>query len=282
MPVELSVDLPHLRLRGLSWGNVSSEPVIALHGWLDNAASFYRLAPLLTGYRVIAPDLAGHGFSDHRPTGFPYYVWDNVVDILALADHLELKRFHLVGHSMGAGIASLIAAVMPERVRSLVLLDGLVPVTTAAEQSPSQMVLALKQRKRIAERRFRQYSSVDEAVNVRAKSQYPVSLEAASALVERALSHTDAGWQWHTDPYLFAPSVLRLTEGQVTEFLKVIQAPVLLCLAQKGITTAQTQQLANYVRTIKVECLSGGHHFHLETECVTEVVKSISRHLQSL
>lgn len=252
-----------------------------MHGWLDNAASFYQLAPCLTGYRVIAPDLAGHGFSEHRPVGVPYYVWDNVSDILSLADHLELDRFHLVGHSMGAGIASLIAAVMPDRVRSVVLLDGLTPVTTSADQSPSQMALALRQRKRIAERGCRIYSSVEEAVNVRAKSQYPVPIDAARVLVERALTQTESGWQWHTDPYLFAPSVLRLTEVQVAEFLKVIHAPVLLCLAEHGIASSQTHQLADYVSTIKVECLSGSHHFHLETEYVTEVAKSICRHLYS-
>lgn len=280
MPTELRVSLPHLQMRGLIWGNPSKEPIIALHGWLDNAASFFTLAPLLDEYQVIAPDLAGHGFSNHRPAGTPYYVWDNVADVLALADYLELNSFHLVGHSMGAGIASLLSAVAPERVKSVVLLDGLVPVTTPAEQSPQQMTMALRQRKRIAERTQRYYDNFEDAVVVRAKSQYPVPYEASKALVSRAITQTDAGWQWHTDPYLFAPSVLRLTEGQVAEFLRVIKSPVLLCLAEEGIATEQTYQLAKYVTDIEVECLPGGHHFHLEDRYVAEVVKRICRHLQ--
>lgn len=274
--------MPHLQIRGLVWGEPTKEPIIALHGWLDNAASFSYLAPLLNQYQVIAPDLAGHGFSDHRPAGTPYYVWDNVADVLALADYLELNSFHLVGHSMGAGIASLLAAVVPERVKSLVLLDGLVPVTTPAEQSPQQMAMALRQRKRIAERPLRCYERFQDAVDVRAKSQYPVSHEAAIALVSRAITQTDSGWQWHTDPYLFAPSVLRLTEDQVAEFLRVIKMPVLLCLAERGIATEQTYQLVKYVTDINVECLPGGHHFHLEHQSVEAVAKSICRHLQNL
>ena len=280
MPTELRVSLPHLRMRGLIWGDLSKEPIIALHGWLDNAASFYSLAPLLDEYQVIAPDLAGHGFSDHRPVGTPYYVWDNVADVLALADYLELNSFHLVGHSMGAGIASLLSAVAPERVKSVVLLDGLVPITTPAEQSPQQMAMALRQRKRIAERSQRCYHRFEDAIVVRAKSQYPVPYDASKELVSRAITQTDAGWQWHTDPYLFAPSVLRLTEGQVAEFLRVIKSSVLLCLAKGGIATEQTHQLANYVTDIEIEFFAGGHHFHLEDRYVAAVAKRICRHLQ--
>lgn len=281
MPQEFNADLPHLTMRGLIWGDSSKDPIIALHGWLDNAASFSYLAPLLDHYQVIAPDLAGHGFSDHRPKGIPYYVWDNVADVLALADYLELNRFHLVGHSMGAGIGSLLAAVAPERVISLVLLDGLVPVTTSSEQSPQQMALALRQRSRIASKPPRFYERFDDAVVVRSKGLFPVPYEAAKSLVSRAITETPSGWQWHTDPYLFVPSVLRLTEEQVAEFLRVIKSPVLLCLAEEGIATAQTHQLAKCVTDMKTECLPGGHHFHLENTTVLALATYIIRHLQN-
>lgn len=257
---EFNVQLSHLNLRGLVWGAASAEPIIALHGWLDNSASFFGLAPLLSRYQVIAPDLVGHGLSDHRPQGVPYYVWDNVADILALVDHLKIDRFHLLGHSMGAGISSLLAAIAPERVLSVTLLDGLVPVTTPASQGPQQMAMSLRQRQRIAERPLRYYATFQQAVLVRSKSHYPVSLKAAEALVSRALSETDKGWRWHTDPYLFAPSVLRLTEDQVAEFLSQIDCSVLLCLAEKGIATPQIYPLAQRVRNITIKTMAGGHH----------------------
>lgn len=281
IPVERQFSLPHIQLSGLSWGEPTSEPVLALHGWLDNAASFYRLAPLLQPRYVLAPDLAGHGRSAHRPSGTPYYIWDHLIDLLALLDALELSRVHLVGHSMGAGIAALLAAVAPERVGSVVLLDGLAPLTTPAEQSPAQMAQALRQRSRLPGRLQRVYAHRDEAVMARANSRFPVPLDAAQQLAARALSETETGWQWHTDPCLVLPSVLRLTEAQVSEFLKVIRAPVCLCLAERGIATAQTHQLAQCVEGIQVECLPGGHHFHLEQASVAAVAASVNRHLSA-
>ena len=107
-----------------AWGDSTAAPVIALHGWLDNAATFNRLAPLLKSVRLIALDLMGHGYSHHRPASMPYYIWDNVLDVLGVAEQLGLERFDLLGHSMGASIAMLIAGAYPEKVRQLVLIDG--------------------------------------------------------------------------------------------------------------------------------------------------------------
>ncbi|WP_417580148.1 alpha/beta fold hydrolase [Nitrincola sp.] len=280
-PVQHRFALPHIQLAGQSWGDSDAEPVIALHGWLDNAASFNWLAPKLSNYYILAPDLAGHGYSDHRPAATPYYIWDNLADLLALADQQGLTSFHLLGHSMGAGIAALLAAVAPERVRSLVLLDGLAPMTTAAEQAPAQMAQAFRQRSRIGTRHVKYYPSFDDAVTARAGSRFPVSQAAAAALVERALSPSPSGWKWHTDPCLILPSVLRLTEAQVCEFLKLIKVPTLLCLAEQGIATPQTHKLAACVESIQVDTLPGSHHFHLEVGTVDPLAAHILRHLDA-
>lgn len=280
-PTAHSFVLPHLELAGQSWGNRDAEPIIALHGWLDNAASFNWLAPRLSNYFILAPDLAGHGRSDHRPAAAPYYIWDNLADVLALADQQGLSSFHLLGHSMGAGIAALLAAVAPERVRSLVLLDGLAPMTTTAEQAPAQMAQAFRQRSRIGSRHVKHYQSFDEAVTARARSRFPVSRAAAEVLVERALSPSPSGWKWHTDPCLILPSVLRLTEVQVCEFLKLIKVPTLLCLAEQGIATPQTHKQAKYVESIQVETLPGSHHFHLDMGTVGPLATRILQHLKA-
>ena len=61
--------LPNLSLAARDWGPAAAPPVLALHGWLDNAASFDRLAPLLDGLRIVALDLPGHGRSVGRRRG---------------------------------------------------------------------------------------------------------------------------------------------------------------------------------------------------------------------
>src|SRR5690606_7401143 len=63
-PKDHLLDLNGIEIAVRTWGPEDGVPVLALHGWLDNAASFERLAPLLDGCFVVAPDLVGHGRSD--------------------------------------------------------------------------------------------------------------------------------------------------------------------------------------------------------------------------
>src|SRR5690606_39616279 len=107
MPTELSFHVDGLQIAAVEWGEPSGLPVLALHGWLDNCASFDALAPLLQGAHVIALDMAGHGQSAHRPGTSPYNIWDDVAEIFAIADQLGWSRFGLLGHSRGAIIAML-------------------------------------------------------------------------------------------------------------------------------------------------------------------------------
>mgnify|MGYP006388282055 CR=1 FL=1 len=70
--VPLQWQVNNLQLAGLSWGEPGEKPLLALHGWLDNAASFIPLLPLLEKYHVVALDFAGHGGSEHRAAGYDY------------------------------------------------------------------------------------------------------------------------------------------------------------------------------------------------------------------
>jgi glutathione S-transferase len=88
-------------------------PALALHGWLDNGASFDRLAPMLSGLHLVALDLAGHGRSQHRHPSVVSHFIDWAPEIVAVADRLGWETFVLIGHSMGAGISSLVAGTSP-------------------------------------------------------------------------------------------------------------------------------------------------------------------------
>ncbi|HAQ28042.1 MAG TPA: alpha/beta hydrolase, partial [Pseudomonas sp.] len=121
---EVRLRLPHLEVAAHLYGPEDGRPVIALHGWLDNAASFSRLAPLLNGVRIVALDLPGHGLSDHRPPGAGYNIWDYAHDILQTAEQFGWQRFSLLGHSLGGIVSVLLAGAMPERIERLALIDG--------------------------------------------------------------------------------------------------------------------------------------------------------------
>jgi pimeloyl-ACP methyl ester carboxylesterase len=97
-PREFAIELPHVTLAAQSWGDAALPPLLAVHGWLDNSASFGSLAPLLASrFHVVAIDLPGHGRSAHRPAGGWYHYVEYLADIQAIAPALGWTRFSLLG-----------------------------------------------------------------------------------------------------------------------------------------------------------------------------------------
>ena len=101
------------------------QPVVLLHGFPDSSYLWRRQVPALVdaGMRVIAPDLRGFGESDKPAAVEDYALTRSVADVVAVLDALEVERAHVVGHDWGAGVAWVLAAVVPERVERLVALS---------------------------------------------------------------------------------------------------------------------------------------------------------------
>lgn len=97
------------------------EAVLLLHGALSDALQNYRLLiPLLSErYRLVAPDLRGHGRTDN-PTG-EFSLDLLTTDVLGLMDALGLRRVHVLGSSLGGYIALAARAASPERFASIAL-----------------------------------------------------------------------------------------------------------------------------------------------------------------
>ena len=114
--------------------------VLFMHGWAGSGANFQETLKYLdlTGVRVIAVDLRGHGDSD-KPEGT--FSLDRVAqDILAVADHLDSARFVVVGFSMSAKFAQYLACIAPGRVRGQMLVSGCptgeIPFPAETHQAP--------------------------------------------------------------------------------------------------------------------------------------------------
>jgi pimeloyl-ACP methyl ester carboxylesterase len=265
-PTEQWIELPHGGLAAQVWGDEGAPTLLALHGWLDNAGSFALLSPLLaTHFRVIALDLPGHGISAHLPHGASYHYLDYVRSVLAAVDTLGLDRYHLLGHSLGAGVASLVAVASPGRIARLLLIEGLGPLGDDGSHTLQHFRAALAPgggpRKPL-----RVFHSIEQAIAARSMvSGLPAGL--VRPLVERGLTETDGGWRWRSDPRLTRPSPTRLAESQVHALLRGIDAPAALLLARPAtayLPDAPMRARAACVRDIAVEQLDGGHHLHLE------------------
>ena len=109
-------------------GPAEGPAVILLHGWPYDIYSFVDVAPLLAshGYRVIVPYLRGYGTTrflsaETFRNGQPSAV---AVDIIALMDALKIEKATLAGFDWGARTANIIAALWPERCKSMVSVSG--------------------------------------------------------------------------------------------------------------------------------------------------------------
>jgi pimeloyl-ACP methyl ester carboxylesterase len=263
-PRELRLRLPHLEVAARDWGPDDGPPVLALHGWLDNSASFDRLAPRLGHLRLVAVDLPGHGRSDRLPAGCGNHFVDWVAVVLATADALGWQRFSLLGHSMGAGISTLVPAGAPGRVVRAVLLEGMGPLAETAERAPQSLAEALAQEGRLAGQQGRVFPSLESAIEARRRDS---DLDPASArlLVERGTEAVEGGVRFTHDPRLRTRSRVRFTEEQVVAFLRAIDCPVLAVRASRGWPFPPDVIAARsaVVPDLRVVAVEGGHHVHL-------------------
>lgn len=255
-----------LALAGLDWGEGNPLPLLALHGWLDNAASFSVLGPLLAarGFHVVAPDLPGHGCSDWRSADAGYQVWEDLPEIRAVVEDLGWERCCLLGHSRGAIISALFASAFPERVGQLVLLDALFPAPVEEREFPTQLRRYVEDKRRWLGYEGRVFESLARALESRGAAES--GDEGLAAIVQRNLASRPGGWAWRTDPRLRGASAVKMSLGHIEAMLEALAMPTLLLLAEAGFAgRAELTALARgHIRQLELERFAGGHHFHLE------------------
>ncbi len=272
---EIRLSLPHTEVAAHLYGPEDGRPVIALHGWLDNAATFSRLAPLLNGVRIVALDLPGHGHSDHRPVGAAYNIWDYAHDVLQTAEQFGWQQFSLLGHSMGAIVSVLLAGAMPDRIERLALIDGVIPYTGEADTAPQKLGESLQALLAVDEKRKPVYATFEQAVAARMKGVGAVSREAAERLALRGLMPVPGGYTWRTDARLMLPSPMRLTRAHALAFAQRVTCPASLILAEQGLMTRpETLELCESL-PFTLHRLPGGHHLHLDDQGGAEAVSAV-------
>ena len=283
---EFQLDIPLGAIRGLRWGEPGQPRVLALHGWLDNAASFVPLAEHLPGIELVAPDLPGHGRSAHLPPGADYSFAGAVHDVLDIADALGWDRFALLGHSMGAGIASLVAAACPQRIERLVAIEALGALPEAPENTVSRLRDAVAAGRALPGKRLRVFADLDAPVRARATGRVvAVSEGAARLLVERGVRPAAGGWEWSSDPRLTLPTMVRMTEAQVRALVAGIECPTRVIYAdppQPYLPEPRRSEHAALLADGERIVLPGSHHLHMEQpEAVAAAVGGFLRGLQT-
>lgn len=277
-PKQRSFHVNDLHFSAQEWGEEGQLPVLALHGWLDNSASFFALAPKLKNVHVVAVDMAGHGQSSHRHGVVPYNIWEDVAEIFAIADELGWNKFALLGHSRGGIISALAAGTFPERITHVALIEGLLPEQSRAEDAPRQLALSIRGVNTQQNKPLTLYPNVEAAIAARERGMFPLSHISAKVLTERGIKAVEGGFSWSTDPRLFAASAIKLLPEQMTAFITQIKAPINLILGQDGLPKLYPlykTQLERFPQ-IDTQVISGNHHLHMENQ-VDEVADIINR-----
>lgn len=308
-PRELRVPVHHGELSALFWSsekNGSNKPcILALHGWLDNAASFQRMAPLLAEWAdVLAIDMRGHGRSDHLPPGCDYQLSGYIQDLDAVLHWLRSdaseewafscnsgnsdsgqRKLLLLGHSLGGVISLMYAAAAPEQIDALITIEALGPYSGVAEESVSQMkkLLDSKRAAALRDRKLPVYNDIADVCRARMSGFGGLAEDAAELLVRRAMRPVDDGWTWRSDSRLRAPTAVRLTEAQTLDFIRRQSVPCLLIAGREGfikldstgnerlaaLKAALADPLENGRPRFKSASVDGRHHAHMDGDYVS-------------
>jgi pimeloyl-ACP methyl ester carboxylesterase len=257
VPTSVAVPTGGLALRCLLWGGGSDPTAVLIHGNGGHAHWWDPLVPaLVPGWRLVAPDLRGHGESDWAEPP-RYRIEDFARDLGAVQDALAPDRVVLVGHSMGGRIAAWYASEHPTRVGGLVLLDS--------RMNPVRREEAAGWRARVAGMRAgRGYPTRDEALAAFrfVPEEIGVSPPVVADLAHHAIVERRPG-DW---TFRFDRAVLSLEgdgAGDLLPRLGRLSCPVLVLAGAASwiMDAAQRETIGAAIRDCTMRVFPGGHHF---------------------
>jgi pimeloyl-ACP methyl ester carboxylesterase len=270
-----------LRLHYADWGNEASPPLILVHGGRDHCRSWDFIAQSLRPhFHVLAPDLRGHGDSDWTKGG-SYALTEYVYDLTRLVRTVSAPRVTLVGHSMGGMVSLIYSGAFPDRVSSLVVLDG-VTVLPDAKRAPAHERIEkwVDQLEKLHDRASRRYRTLEDAAAQMQAHNKRLSRELALHLATHgARRNADDTYSWKFDPYQRAMAPQRLWADDHTALWSRITCPTLLLNADESfLAGARATGLAEYFHQARVETISGAGHW-LHHDKPNEVLGSVQRFL---
>jgi pimeloyl-ACP methyl ester carboxylesterase len=260
-----------VQVRGINyclceWGDPENPLVLLLHGILEQGASWQLIAPQIAaqGYRVVAPDLRGHGKSDHAQS---YSMLDFLADVDALAKSLTDKPFTLVGHSMGSVIGAMYAGIRQAQVTQLFLVETIVPNDINDAETANHLTTHLDYLAAppqhpvfpdvaIAARRLRQVTP-------------QLSEELSAALVERSTVAVENGVQWRWDAFLRTRAGIEfngISRRRYLALLADIQAQITLVYgdASEFNRPEDLEAIRTAMPNAERLTVAGGHNLHFE------------------
>lgn len=197
-----------LKLHYVEWGNREAPPLILLHGGKDHCRSWdWTAEKFAKDWRIIAPDLRGHGDSEWSPDG-EYPMHGFVYDLAQLIHLLDLTPVTIVAHSLGGNVALRYAGLYPDNVKKLVAIEGLGPSPEMIEKIEArpraERLRDWIDAKRSASKRTpKKYETLEDALTrMKGANDFLSDEQARHLTVHGATQNEDGTWSWKFDPYL--------------------------------------------------------------------------------
>ncbi|TRY79156.1 hypothetical protein TCAL_16122 [Tigriopus californicus] len=280
---EISIGVPWGKIAIKTWGQ-GSKPMIGLHGWLDNAATFDRLVDYLplNEFKLYSVDFPGHGWSDPIPKGMNYSATDALIVIKRLQNEFGWSKFDILGHSFGAGMAGWFASVFPDCVERLIMIDMTAFGPQALKKQSRSTRKSVEQSLKIHETLSNPnltpptYEWADAVGRAHIANQLmhgtdSIFRESVEVLMKRGLREVEPGkFTWNSDLRLRIPSPVHLVIDQVEQMATNIDCPHLLIKASDS-PLYMSEEIAERVLKIyknnnpdfEYRTVQGGHHIHL-------------------
>ncbi|CAN5703030.1 alpha/beta hydrolase [soil metagenome] len=270
-----------ISLRVLEWDAAASAPslarprptVLLLHGFMDAAGTWDRVAPAIAGlgHRVIAPDLRGFGESDHVPAGGYYHFPDYVADVARVVEAHVDTPLVVVGHSMGGTVATLFAGTQPEKLHKLVVIEGIGPPDHPASAGPVRMrrwLEDLTRLERASSKPIKPMSEADALARLKMNHSRISDDVLRSRLPHLARPSPDGtGLVWRFDPLHRTTAPMPFFAEVFTTFADLVKCPVLYVSGGSlGYRPPdEAERLAHFENLTKVDLEHSGHMIHWTT-----------------
>lgn len=258
-----------LRLHYLDWGNENAPHLLLIHGTQDHCHNWDWMAQALCNqYHIVAPDLRGHGDSEWVK-GSQYNLLDYVYDLAQLIHQEELAPVNIIAHSMGGTLACLLAGLYPDKVASLISIEGVGGVPgwyRNQDTHPQDRILEwMGDMRKLAGRDPKKYEQLSDAFQRMQKSNPHLSEERARHLTIHGSNRNEDGtYTWKFDNYTHSRSPYSIPFEDMALLWEKIDCPTLLLNAGQGFghRTGQNDTLKHFRHGKLVDIDNAGHWVH--------------------
>ncbi len=253
-----------LRLSYLDRGNPSGPVLLFLHGLNDHNRTFDSLIePFVDDYRVITPDLRGHGDSEWAQ-GSGYNQLDYFYDLYRLVSDLKLAPVTLIGHSLGGAVVALLAGVFPSMVDRLILMEamGLWMPEEGDLTVLNRLESWVDQLSQQETKTHKKISGVDAAYGRMHQANPNLKKATARHLAHHGIrKNRDGTYSWKYDYYTRGHD-FSLRHQESADIWKQISCPVLVVNAKNGLShRIGHNDTLRYFDRVRLEILDEAGHW---------------------